>query len=275
MSELSTMIPGRILQVAVEYPRWNMELDRLCREVNAYNGLSVNAKDGSTLVRIPAGDYEMGDGEENYCPKHRVELSEYWIGVNCVTNRQYARFMAATKHHAPDQDSWSVWKNGACPADKLDHPVVCVSWYDCAVYARWAGLELPTEAQWEKAARGPDGHIYPWGNRWDQGKCRSPKKKGEGNTATVWSYPEGTSGYGTIQQSGNVWEWCADWYGEKYYKESPAKNPAGRASGSDRVLRGGSWDIDGASYFRGALRSWSRPEARADNRGFRLVRNIL
>ncbi|MCX6875205.1 MAG: SUMF1/EgtB/PvdO family nonheme iron enzyme [Verrucomicrobia bacterium] len=235
----------------------------------------MEARDGSILVRIPAGEFEMGDGKDTNCSKHRVELSEYWMAVYCVTNRQYGKFVSETKHRVPGTADYgeAIWKNGQCPAEKLDHPVVFVSWDDCAAYAKWAGLSLPTEAQWEKAARGPKGLIYPWGDEWDQNKCRNYKNKGSGQTAAVWEYPNGASGYGTMQQAGNVWEWCADWYEDSYYGKSPVKDPTGPNGGSDRVDRGGCWGNVVASYFRGAKRDWGDPANRYDILGFRLVMN--
>jgi formylglycine-generating enzyme required for sulfatase activity len=237
--------------------------------------LALNKKDGSVMVRIPAGESEMGDGKDSDTPKHRIELSEYWIGVYCVTNRQYGKFVAETKHRAPDKADYgeAIWKNGQCPADKLDHPVVCVSWDDAGAYAKWAGLSLPTEAQWEKAARGPKGWIYPWGNEWDAKKCRNSTNKGNDTTAAVWDCSNGTSCYGTMQQSGNVWEWCADWYEADYYGKSPKKEPAGPDRCSLRVYRGGCWSFDIASCFRGANRNGEDPALRDDDQGLRLVRN--
>ena len=228
--------------------------------------LAINKKDGSILIRIPAGEFEMGDGKSTNCPKHRIELSEYWMGVYCVTNRQYGKFVAETKHRNPDNRRWQK-------SELLDHPVTDVSWDDAAAYAKWAGLSLPTEAQWEQAARGPKGLIYPWGNKWDQNKCRNSKNKGNDNTFAVWDYPNGTSGYGTIQQSGNVWEWCADRFDEGYYTKSPTKDPTGPNRGSCRVIRGGSWRGGDASYFRGSLRLRLVLAFRRVDRGFRLVRN--
>jgi sulfatase modifying factor 1 len=242
--------------------------------------LACNVKDGSVMVRIPAGEFGMGYHGDGYdCPRHIVELSEYWIGVHCVTNRQYARFVEETGYRAPeeaDSDFYgdAVWKNGRCPAEKLDHPVVWVNSYDCAAYATWASLSLPSEAQWEKAARGPRGFIYPWGNEWDEEKCRNGGNRYGETTAAVWEYPEDSGGYGTLQQSGNVGEWCADWYGGNYYEESPAKDPLGPSSGSARVFRGGSWYDDDASDFRGARRFRRGLAHRLDYQGFRLVRNI-
>lgn len=237
------------------------------REFRRMRNLAVNRKDSSILVRIPAGEFEMGDGKSSDCPKHCVELSEYWIGVYCVTNRQYARFVKETKHRAPDNRGWQE-------AAGANHPVTHVSWDDCEAYAKWAGLSLPTEAQWEKATRGPEAFIYPWGNKWDQAKCRNDKNRGSETTAPVWVYPEGASGFGTIQQSGNVWEWCSDWYDENYYTSSGAtKDPIGAAGGSVRVFRGGGWILGNASAFRGALRDWYVPGGRSDRLGFRLAKN--
>lgn len=228
--------------------------------------LAVNAKDGSILIRIPAGEFEMGDGKVWDCPKHRVELSEYWIGVYCVTNRQYGKFVAETKHCNHDNIRQGIW---------ADHPVTGVSSNDCWAYAAWAGLSLPSEAQWEKAARGPGGLIYPWGNEWDENKCRNGTNSGDYGTAAVWEYLEGASGYGTLQQSGNVWEWCVDWYEEGYFGKSSAKekDPGGPKTGSLRVCRGGSRCDSGESYFWGAQRRWFSPAVAYDNLGFRLVRN--
>ena len=232
----------------------------------AAHPLVQNAKDGSILLFIPGGEFEMGDGKDSDAPKHRVQMDGYYIGVYCVTNRQYGKFVEETKHRAPDNQRWK--QEGL-----LDHPVVCVSWDDSAAYAAWAGCELPTEAQWEKAARGPLGLIYPWGKDWNEGLCRNDKNKGSEQTAAVWKYPTGASGYGSYQQSGNVWEWCRDWFDSGYYgKPESLRNPIGPATGSHRVNRGGSWRHDAPSLFRGARRLRCDPGYRSDDFGFRLAR---
>lgn len=240
--------------------------------------LAVNRKDGSVMVHIPEGEFEMGDGKEGNCPKHRVCLSAYWIGVFCVSNAQYLKFVEATGHRAPDQSDHGrareIWKGRSFPKEKASHPVVCVSWNDAVAYGKWADCELATEAQWEKAARGPRGLIYPWGNDWDARRCRNDRNKGSATTGPVFSYPGGTSGYGTYNQAGNIWEWCTDWYEDSYYGQSPKRDPLGPERGSDRVNRGGSWWPGVPALFRGAARTRAGPSFRAAGRGFRLVRTL-
>ena len=227
-----------------------------------------NAKDGSVLVWVPGGEFEMRDGKQFNCPKHRVHVDGYYIGVYCVTNRQYGRSVEETGREVGG-GGFSVG------GGKEEHPVVNVTWEDATAYAAWAGCELPTEAQWEKAARGQRGLIYPWGEEWDEIKCRNAKNKGSEETAAVWGYAEGVSGYGTYQQSGNVWEWCRDWYDEDYYETNGVqRNPTGPDRGSERVLRGGCWNNDDASVFRGAFRFRFDPGDRLHARGFRLVRAV-
>ncbi|WP_295590135.1 SUMF1/EgtB/PvdO family nonheme iron enzyme [uncultured Lamprocystis sp.] len=227
--------------------------------------IAVNRKDGSVMVHVPEGEFTIGDGQGTDCPKHQVFVSAYWIGVYAVTNAQYLKFVEATGHRAPNNQ---VHRE----AGKAAHPVTDISWDDATAYATWAGCALPTEAQWEKAARGPKGLIYPWGNDWGASRCRHDKNKGSETTCAVSSYPGGVSSYGTYNQSGNVWEWCADWYGNDYYGKSPARDPRGPEGGSIRVNRGGGWWGDDPVYFRGARRDWCVPGIRWDNLGFRLVR---
>ncbi|MFH0801557.1 MAG: formylglycine-generating enzyme family protein [bacterium] len=208
----------------------------------------TNEKDGSELILIPAGEFTMGSqqGEGSNCehPRHKVCLEACYVGKHEVTNGQFARFVDETGYRAQGD-----WKEHHV-AGRENHPVVRVSWNDAKAYCDWANLRLPTEAEWEKAARGPDEGTYPWGNEWDASRCNwwhgpeSPEMAnisfGRG-TLPVGSFPGGASPYGCLDMAGNVWEWCADWFEESYYRHSPPSNPVGPERGGARVLRGGSW----------------------------------
>lgn len=169
---------------------------------------------GIELVKIPAGPFLYGD------KKQPVELDEFWIAKTPVTNAQYKAFVDATGHRAP-----SHWKEGRPPPGKENHPVVNVSWHDAQAFCAWVGLRLPSEYEWEKAARGTDGRVYPWGDEWQPGRCNSDEA-GIGDTTPVDRFPKGASPYGVLDMAGNVGEWCEGWYDND--RES-------------RVLRGGSW----------------------------------
>ena len=164
-----------------------------------------------------------------------------------------------------------VWKGKSFPPDKANHPVVCVSWDDAQAYCQWAGLRLPSELEWEKGARGTDGREYPWGNEWDEKKCRNSNNKGSETTASVWAYPEGVSPWGLYQMAGNVWERCADWYEDKAYARYKSGDLQPPATGSARVVRGGSWILDSPDDFRAAIRDFNPPVRRFGNYGFRCV----
>ena len=222
-------------------------------------------------VTIPAGEFLMGSDAKRDCdayedeqPQHLVYVGRYQIARVPVTNAQYKAFVDATGHRAPNH-----WQRGRIPADKEDHPVVYVSWYDAQTFCSWAGARLPTEAEWEKAARGSDGRKYPWGDSApDCGKAQYHGCGGE--TVVAGSKPAGASPSGVLDMAGNVWEWCQDWYGENYYASSPSRDPQGPDSGNRRVVRGGSWYFN-EWYVRAANRHWNVPIFRYDLVGFRCV----
>jgi formylglycine-generating enzyme required for sulfatase activity len=213
---------------------------------------SVLPTRGSTMVLVPAGEFWMGCNEQKDAdcfsdekPGHKVFLKAFYIDKYEATQADYDRCVAAGGCKVNQK-----WENlyGA------SQPVVKVAWDDANSYCRWAGKKLPTEAQWEKAARGTDGRIYPWGNQ--SPTCDLAVYSGctETGTLAVGSKPAGASPYGALDMAGNAWEWVADWYDENYYAHSPANDPAGPASGTYKVLRGGGW-IDDAGGTRASLRS--------------------
>jgi eukaryotic-like serine/threonine-protein kinase len=238
-------------------------------------------KDGMVTVYVPGGEFTMGSdtGEGNERPVHRVVLSPFWIDRTEVTNAQFRMCVEAGACQPPTACEWGepTYDDGG----KADHPVVCVDWDQAEAYCRWAGARLPTEAEWEKAARGTDGLTYPWGNAFDGSKvnfcdrnCRETWKDataddGYARTAPVGSYPEAGSPCGAWDMAGNVWEWVADWYAAGYYADSDGDNPPGPPTGVYRVLRGGGWNSN-QSEIRATYRNGSElPTVRYWNAGLR------
>ncbi len=198
--------------------------------------VTIDRTEIDQMVLVPAGEFWMGswlgDGPDKEKPMHSVYLDAYYIGKYEVTVGQYRKFCTETGRQMPKAPVWG-WKE--------DHAVVNVTWEDANAYAKWAGYRLPTEAEWEKAARGTDARIYPWG------EILEDSKYADGSTRPVGSYPDGASAYGCQDMGGNVWEWCSDWFDKDYFKNSPSTNPTGPATGTARVLRGGSWN-NGYAY---------------------------
>ena len=243
------------------------------------------------MVEVPAGDFIRGSKvDKTEQPVRKIYLDGYMIGKYPVTNSEFKAFINDDGYQ--NKDYWTLegwqWRQEENVSEPLywhgrkwngpNFSVVGVSWYEASAYTHWLSKKtghrycLPTETQWEKAARGSSGFQYPWGNEFDKNKCNS-SECGLNRTSPVGIFPSGKSPYGCMDMAGNVWEWCADWYDENYYKESPDKNPQGPEGGSGRVLRGGSW-FDGVWICRVAYRYSFHRAARGDGAGFRLLRSL-
>jgi len=213
--------------------------------------------DDMAMIYMPDGTFQMGsdssdtDASDDEFPQHPVTLDGFWIDRTEVTNAQYRQCVEAEVCQAPTTCDWGEPTYG--DASKADHPVVCVDWYGAQAYCEWVGARLPTEAEWEYAARGEQGYVYPWGDDFDCSRGNFDDETelddyvvpgGEGcdgyvRTAPVGSFPTGASWCGALDMAGNVWEWVADWYGN--YPSEAQTNPTGPVTGDYKVLRGGSW----------------------------------
>lgn len=203
--------------------------------------------DKAVIVYIPAGEFTMGAAEENKealsseKPAHQVDLSAYWIDKYEVTNRQFAACTAAGYCYAPRDLTSATHEDYYTNEAYADYPVIHVDWNQAYAYCYWARKRLPTEAEWEKAARGTDQRVYAWGNEMPETIPMNVSHFQEGDTTPVGSFPEGASAYGVMDMGGNVWEWTADQYQKEYYNKSPEENPAGPTGGNQYVIRGLSW----------------------------------
>lgn len=207
-------------------------------------------------VHIPAGEFIMGAADTDTQstpderPQHKITLDAFLIGKYEVTNAQYHAFVKATGHRLPENccdPKYHLWNGNVMQAGVEELPAINVSWNDAVAFCEWNGGRLPTEAEWEKAARGTDGRLYPWGNEPPSGNRANysfdPVSMWDGpaSLAKKDQYEFGKSPYGVYEMAGNVWEWVQDWYNADYYKTSPASNPKGPEKGEARIIRGASW----------------------------------
>ena len=286
------------------------------------------------MALIPEGLFLMGSTEEDIgklleldrnveagrfdveIPQREVYMSAYLIDKYPVTNAEYKKFIESGGYKQRDLWSDAGWDyiqqskplesncvNSAMDGED-DCPVVNISWYEAEAFARYAGKRLPSEAEWEKAARGTDGRIYPWGNKFDKTRLNCAESKIEKPTP-VAKYPQGISSYGCFDMAGNVWEWTADWFDSQYYRSAPDRDPQGPAKAEDKpffgrpedvgvsiyelepaeagsstlsdckVLRGGSWNGGGVIHIRCANRDYDEPDYRNDTIGFRCARSLV
>jgi len=253
--------PGRSKQ------KFNLpeSFETITDKVDSASGLPLEIrgkKDSSIMALIPAGEFQMGspegEGEGGEHPRHEVHLNAYYIDKYEVTFEQYDEFCDATGREKPSDNGWGRGKK----------PVVNINWEDTKAYCKWAGKRLPTEAEWEKAARGGTDTKYSFGD--DAGQLGEYAWY-DGNSGSQ-THPVGQkkpNQYGLYDMLGNVWEWCADWYDVNYYKSSPERNPVGPGSGTLRVLRGGSWNYNVVSLLRASYRNRNVPGFRNYHVGFR------
>jgi len=241
----------------------------------------TRSRDGMTMVYVPAGTFEMGSDQEG--PLHTVSLDAFWLDQTEVTNTMFTAFLNERGNQIEEGVSWlepgaghrGIVYGHIEEQDGVFHPqsgyenypVIEVSWYGAAAYCSWVGGRLPTEAEWEYAARGPQAWVYPWGNTFDGARTNYCDENcsykwrdvdfndGYAQWAPVGSYPRGASWCGALDMAGNVWEWVSDWWSEDYYSHSPTDNPQGPDSGTLRIARGGSWFDESqslnASYRKG------------------------
>jgi serine/threonine-protein kinase len=228
-------------------------------------------RSGVEMVYVPAGDFAMGSSEGSpeargdESPQHQVQLEAFWIGRTEVTNAQYKQCVAAGGCTPPAQDGSCTRERYYSDAAYADYPVVNVTWYQARDYAAWAGGRLPTEAEWEYAARGPAGSIYPWGDDPPSGAVLNVDGS---DTLAVGSYPQGASWCGGLDMGGNVWEWVSSLYWPYPYDAADGREDA--AADATRLVRGGS-TAEGAADTRSALRHEYGPDESYCSKGFRLV----
>ena len=222
--------------------------------------------DGALLVAVPGGSFTMGHGGSDN-PEHTVTLSDYWIYSTKVTNLQYQQCVAVGKCTPPDTQ---VNLSYTDPSQE-SNPVVGVKWAQGEAYCEYANGQLPTEAQWEKAARGTDARMFPWGNTFNKNLLNSAEG-GKGDTTAVGSYPGNASPYGAMDMAGNVWEWVWDW--NDRYPSDTQFDPTGPSTGTYRVSRGGSWRTTAERVTCAMRYPTSQPTVCFDDIGFRTVRRV-
>ena len=283
----------------------------LCSLTVSPAGMAFASGKPDDMVLVPTGEFRMGapagsGGLPDEQPERAVLLSAFYIDRFEVTNEAYFLFVSMSGHRMPENSNpaATLWKDRRPMPGIERHPVVNVSWTDADAYCRWAGKRLPTEAEWEKAARGTDGRRYPWGDQWDVLLANSASYwagrtvqfdsgadweafwvKGEGAhiakekglngevlTMPIGSFPGSTSVYGLFDMAGNVAEWVQDWYDPNYYPSGPLTNPTGPPRGAIKSMRGGSW-LKPAVSLRTSDRDWGTIDSRPSGTGFRCAQD--
>jgi len=245
-------------------------------EVNATPLVTRTAEaDGMVQIYISAGEFGMGALDEDTLaadvekPQHSVYVGAFWMDQTEISNAMYLRCVESRICNPPAQLGSKTRSSYFDNSQFQKYPVIFVAWSDAEAYCRWVGRRLPSEAEWEKAAKDMDGRIYPWGNELPK---RGLANFGNliGDTQPVKSNSDGASPYGVLNMAGNVSEWVADWYQDGYFLTSPFRNPRGPSDGKYKLLRGGSW-FNPVTSMRSTFRLWNLPEIRSDSIGFRCV----
>lgn len=243
----------------------------------------IIGKDHAPMVSIPEGFFPMGvpkaarDGGVDERPNHEVFVDTFYIDKFEVTNGRYLQFVTETDHRTPQHPSdpsKGIWKGNMMPESVTDLPVINVDWNDATAYCAWAEKRLPTEAEWEKAAKGPNDWRFPWGNIEPTQEHANFNQtwRGEATLVQVGMYEKGKSPYGVYDVAGNVWEWVADWYDAEYYQKSPLRNPKGPKTGSYKAVRSSGWQGE-TPQVRIFTRIKSLPTDRNNSTGFRCAKN--
>ena len=231
---------------------------------------AITGRDGAPMVLVPAGEFTMGsdEGDDDEQPVHRVVLDSFYLDTFEVTNGRFAKFVAAIQSEPP----WG-FADQETPVVDAEQPVRWVTWLEATGYCLWAGKRLPTEAEWEKAARGPEGRLYPWGN--DPPTAAHAVfglKEGDETVSPVGDHPLGRSPSGVQDLAGNLYEWVSDWYDEDFYAQTPRHNPRGPGAGTTKVQRGGSY-INSPYRLRAAFRTKADPTEHDPHVGFRCAQD--
>jgi formylglycine-generating enzyme required for sulfatase activity len=237
----------------------------------------VSSGDGMEMLFVPAGEFQMGseaadrgaDSDEK--PQHAVLLGDFWIDRTEITNFMYGLCVESGECRSPQSNESASQQQYFGNTTFFSYPVVNVDWYSADAYCRWAGRRLPTEAEWEKAARGVTGRVYPWGNA-PPDSSRVNFASEVGDTTETGTYPSGASPYGALDMAGNVWEWAADWYDANYYARSPHQDPDGPTETAYKVVRGGAWDSRDV-LVRATRRAYYAPDTAVPTTGFRCARS--
>ena len=232
--------------------------------------VTITGNDGAPMVLVPAGEFTMGSeqGDDDEQPVHRVVLDRFYLDTFEVTNGRFAKFVAAIQSEPP----WG-FADQETPVVQAERPVRWVNWLEATGYCLWAGKRLPSEAEWEKAARGTDGRTYPWGNEPPTAAhAVFGLKEGDETVSPIGNRDAGSSPYGVHDLAGNLYEWVTDWYDDAFYTQPAASNPRGPVEGTTKVQRGGSY-INSPYRLRSAFRTKGDPTEHDPHVGFRCAQD--